>query len=230
MTTALTLHSPVHELLDTHHATWKRVGDGMIALHFGKPDAEQQAAKALGLCDLSALTKLGLKGRGAADVLRSAGITPPPNRYDTASLQDGGLIIRTDTNEFLLEEGVTGSTVAKLLRELRQSPKADPLLVERTDAAFVLTGSRANEVLRQTCGMNFSDTTAAPLNRLVMSRIAAVSCAILPTLDGPTPRFRLWLDPSFAISLWESLEEIVHDLGGHVVGAAATATNISSAK
>lgn len=181
---------------------------------------DREAVDDLALCDLSTLPKLGLKGNKAADWLVSKGITPPANRYDTGALDDGGIIARTDAHEFLLESGPPGRIVPLVL-QLRSAPPVNPFHVERTDATFLIAGRRAQEVMLQTCGVNFADSNQTPRGRLVMSRVAGVSCAILPTTEGDADRFRLWLDPSFASSLWESLEAIVHESRGKVVRAGA---------
>jgi len=51
-----------------------------------------------------------------------------------------------------------------------------------------------------------------------MTRIAGVSCAVLPLEVGGIPMFRLWLDCSYGVYLWEALYEIVRDHGGDVIG------------
>jgi hypothetical protein len=86
--------------------------------------------------------------------------------------------------------------------------------VQRQEAALLLSGARANDVLVETCGYDFRQ----PGNRLIMTRVAGVSCAILPIEAGGISMFRLWLDYSYGVYLWEALYEIVRDHGGDVVG------------
>jgi glycine cleavage system aminomethyltransferase T len=88
--------------------------------------------------------------------------------------------------------------------------------VERQEAAFLLCGAKANHVLVETCGYDFR----RPGNRVVMTRVAGVSCTVLPIEFAGIPMFRFWLDCSYAVYLWEALYEIVRDHGGDAVGMA----------
>lgn len=208
------IQSPVHDWLAAHGAKWSRCPG--LAAHLGEPSAERVAGAELALCDLSALPKLGLKGDRSADWLAGQGIAVPGARYETGSLSDGGLIARTDAHEFFLQGGPGASVVPKLDDLLRASPVSNPLHVERSDAVLALLGRRADRVLLETCGLNPRKLSKG---HLVMTRVAGVSCALLPETFTNTTGYRLWLDPTLAVSLWESVEEIVRDLGGSVVGA-----------
>ena len=90
--------------------------------------------------------------------------------------------------------------------------------VVREDATLLLCGLRALDLLAQCCGYDFSRSPSA---RLVYTRIAGVSCGILPQQVGGNPVYRIWFDPSYAIYLWETLAEIADGLGGGAVDAAA---------
>jgi sarcosine oxidase subunit gamma len=183
-----------------------------VALDFGRPDGEAEGLRTLGLCDLSALPRLALKGPGAEAWLREQGLNVPAGIYDVLPAGRDGLIARTGGTEFFLEDGVSGNVVAGL-------PKPGPGVarVPRQDGAFLLGGARANDVLLETCGVDFS----APAPRMAYSRVAGVSCAILPGETKGAVGFRLWCDPSYAAWLWETLLEIVGDKGGVAVGVAA---------
>src|SRR4051812_43864541 len=95
--------SPVHDLLASHNPQWGRVAGAPVAVRFGP--GEEESARELALCDLSALPKLGLKGSGAEGWLRQQQVEVPAATYDTARLSDGGLIARLGGADFLLEGG-----------------------------------------------------------------------------------------------------------------------------
>ena len=215
--TVLPSRSPVHHQLSSLGAQWGQVAQCPIALHFGEPEAEAAAARTLGLCDQSALPKLGLKGPGAAAWLTRKELKPPKEIYDSGPLPDGGLVMRNGTHEFFLESGFAARSVPKLAEALG-SARSGVHRVERQDATFVLCGERAWEVLAQTCGVNVRD---AEPGRLVLTRVAVVSCGILPQEIDGNVQFRLWVDPSTALYLWETLAQITEDLGGRIVGAAS---------
>ena len=88
--------------------------------------------------------------------------------------------------------------------------------VVRQDASILLSGSRAAEVFLQTCGYDFRK----PGDRLVMTRVAGVSCSILHRTINRLGTFQLWMDGSFGAYLWKTLLEIARELGGRPVGLA----------
>jgi sarcosine oxidase subunit gamma len=170
----------------------------------------------LALCDVSALPKLGVKGPGAEGWLRGQQIDVPAATYDTQSLADGGLIVRLGAADFFLEGGIRGSVLPRLLAELDR-PIPGVHRVERQDATFLLAGTQALKVLAQLCSIDFQ--TAAP-RHLILTRAGGVNCGVLPDSIQGAPLFHFWVDPSFAVSFWETLAEISGELGGRVVGAA----------
>jgi sarcosine oxidase subunit gamma len=215
MPTAAERRSPVHDLLEASGARWCHAGGAPLALHFGAPEEEAAALRTLALCDLSFLPKLGVRGPAAEDWLRGHQVDVLPAVYDTRPL-DGGLIARLGASDFLMEGGVSGNLLGQLAVELDRSPPR-VYRVERQDATFVLAGARAGAVLAQLCSLDFS--VAAP-RRLLLTRVGGVNCAILPDAVGDVLLYRLWVDCTYAVFLWEVLATIVRELGGRLVGAA----------
>ena len=58
----------MHEALEHLHPTWAQVNGMNVAAHFGNPEPERQRARVLGVCDVTALPRMGLKGSGGAAV------------------------------------------------------------------------------------------------------------------------------------------------------------------
>jgi sarcosine oxidase, subunit gamma len=208
--------SPVHPLLESRGAQWGQLAGAPVALRFGPAEEEAAALPTLALCDLSALPKLGVKGPGAEAWLRGREIDLPPATYDTRTLADGGLMVRLGPGEFLLEAGAAGELLAHLAAGLAEAP-GGVFCVERQDATFLLSGARAVEVLAQLCSIDFR---SAPPRRLILTRAGGVNCGVLPDAAAEVPVFRIWVDPTYAVALWEVLAEIGEELGGRVVGAA----------
>ena len=194
--------SPVQDWLDKHGAQQTTVGDSRFVLRFASDEIERSAMETLGLCDVSGLHKLGLKGLGA---LQAANLDVPHDIFESRPLTDGGVIVRFGSDEFFLESGFQDKSV----RAVSDS-------VDHQEATFLLSGSRGPEVLAQTCGINFSE--AVP-QRAVFTRVASVSCCILPDTVRQVLCYRIWVDPSYAMYLWDTLVEICESLDGRVIGA-----------
>lgn len=227
MNSLLKRQSPIQYLFDPSVGQWGELFKTSVVLTFDAEEVETKALQTLALCDISVLPKLGLKGPDAADWLHSQSIILPEGIYQTRKQSDGSLVVQLSSNEFLLEDGWTSKTVQSLSEKIAWGQEG-VTRVERQEASFLLTGSRSVEVLAQTCAINFRE---APLDRFVMTRVAGTSCSVLPTSSENTVRYQIWVDATYAVSLWESLMAICQELGGSMIGIAAISdcniTNLS---
>ena len=208
--------SPVHDCLEELNPEWAEIQSMKVPLRFNDAASGVKRKTELSLCDLSCLPKLSVKGPECLAWLAQAGISVPESVYGWRSFPDDGLVIRTDRHEVFLEDGLATHTVSQFERELSSWPPSVHL-VRRQDASFLLTGARSNDVLRETCGADFSQLK----DGVVMTRVAGVSCMVLPLPAKEARTFRFWLDPSYGSYLWKALLEIVRDQGGDAIGLGA---------
>ncbi len=204
--------SPFHGAPAVRDAHWSERNGMPVAFHLGDDDFAR--ASILGLVDLSHLARTGFKGPGAAGWLEGLGFDlPPPNGWKPSTA--GGLIARLATSEFFVEDVTGTGTVATIDRELAQLAEG-VYPVPRQDAALALTGSRVNELLVQTCNVNFLDIGE---QAVVMTLMIGVAVLVVRQTIGGLGCHRVWCDPSFAPYLWNTLTEIAGELGGGPVGA-----------
>jgi sarcosine oxidase subunit gamma len=183
-----------------------------MALRYADPDEESKWLADLGLADLSALRRVGVKGPAAEAWLDDHGFPAPSAIYGWQRL-DGGLVVRNDTREFLIEDGFGGGRAVELVKELGFGGDG-AYRVERQDCSLLITGERALEVFAQTCGVNVGEMGDA----FFKTRIALTSCSVMRDDVAATPAWRLWFDPSYAEYLWTALLEIITELGGGPIG------------
>lgn len=213
MNTPLRL-SPVHDALQELGGSWREI-NGMPTLVTLSGD--EVTAAHLGIADLSFLTRFGVKGAGAANWLESQGI-PVPDRPNTwCSLPESGIVARLGITEFLIEDSLH-STVAPRLAEACQQPPAKVYPVLRQDAAIALCGAAINELLLQTCNINFR---ALPLveRSVILTSMIGVTVTIIPSERIGQPFYRIWCDGTFGAYVWRTLLAIAVELGGGAVGA-----------
>jgi sarcosine oxidase subunit gamma len=174
---------------------------------------EHEHAAQLGLADLSYLPRMGVKGPRAASWLAGQGILPPARPNSWLPLADG-FIARLGLSEFLLE----AESVSALASAL-EAPPAGAYPVLREDAEIALLGPQVNELLLQTCNVNFRaiDLAARPV---VLTSMAGVSVTVLPGQHERTPFYRVWCDYTFGDYLFRTLLQIATELGGGPIGAA----------
>ncbi len=209
-----TRSSPVHSQLAGLQPQWQ-VRRGMeVACRIEGEDAAKLDAVAL--ADLSFLDKFGLKGPAAQPWLESQNLAPPANANGWASLPGGGVMARLGRSEYFFEDGAAADTVGAIRTALGTgAPGVYPVV--RQDAGFALAGMRANELLVQTCNVDFREF-GPEKGIAVMTQMIGVAVLAIRTNYQQMPRYRLWCDPTFAPYFWETLAEIAAELGGGVIG------------
>lgn len=175
--------------------------------------AQHAAAASLGLADASLTPRYGCKGPGATAWLESLGLPIPTTTNSWLPLDGGGLIARLGFTEYLVEGP------ADLIARLAATPRtAGVYPVLRQDAALLLGGARLDELLRQTCNVNFRplDLAARPV---VLTSMVGVGVTVIPEQRNGLPFVRVWCDGSYGHYLWETLLGIAVELGGGAVAA-----------
>jgi sarcosine oxidase subunit gamma len=180
-------------------------------------DDEGAGLSAVALADFSHLSKCGLKGPDAMQWLRDNGIEPPAEANRWLPMASGGVIARLGRSEFFIEDGAGGSHVSNI-RTALGTGTSGVYPVIRQDAGIALTGARVNELLLQTCNVNFAALETGT-RVAVMTQMIGVSVLAIRVADEPLPRYRIWCDPTFAPYFWETLTEIAAELGGGVMDA-----------
>ncbi|MBD2076735.1 methylglutamate dehydrogenase [Phormidium sp. FACHB-592] len=204
--------SPMHDRLQSIDGSWRNL-NGMPSL---VAVLEEAVIGTLDIADVSCLTRFGVKGTNAADWLSSQGITTPDRPNTWNPLPDGGIIARFGLTEFFIEDSLQNRLAVNLAAACQQPPaKVYPVL--RQDAAIVLCGSAVNELLLQTCSVNFRALSL--LERpVILTSMVGVAVTIIPGDRNGQPFYRLWCDGTFGAYLWQTLSEVVAEMGGVVVG------------
>jgi len=211
----VTRTSPVHDLIAALNPQQWDVVRGMNMA--SRLAGDQTAAReSIAIADLSCLDKAGVKGPEAARWLESQGIAVPAQANAWTGLAGGGVIARLGRTEFFLEDGVTGDSASRV----RDAPALEitgvyPVI--RQDAGIAVVGRRVNELLVQTCNVNFQELDSAS-RTVVMTMMVGVAVLVIRRDHRNLPGFRIWCDATYAPYLWETLAGIASDLGGGPIG------------
>ncbi|NEQ28810.1 MAG: methylglutamate dehydrogenase [Microcoleus sp. SIO2G3] len=197
--------SPIFDRLQSLKGNWREI-NGMPCLTETDNDFPT-----LGMADLSCLTRCGFKGAGAAEWLQSQGLPVPDRPNSWLSLPEGGIIARLGISEFLIEDNLESAISPRLIN---QSVPAQVYPVLRQYLAIALCGNSIDELMRQTGNVNFS---ALPLTEapVVLTSMIGVSVTIIPGEQI----YRIWCDGTFGVYFWQTLLEIVAEIGGGTIGA-----------
>jgi sarcosine oxidase subunit gamma len=201
--------SPLHETYRDTVTEWAALAGMPVPRKIAGADFSVR------LIDASALPRCGCKGPGAAQWLTAQGLTIP-TAFNTWAATDSGLIGRLAATEFFIEDTREGGVAARIRQALTRGASTDsgacyPVL--REDAALILTGPHANDILLQTCNIDFAglDMAAKPL---VMSSMVGVSVLVIPQKQATGVVYRICCDPTFGPYLWRTLLAIVREQGG----------------
>ena len=148
---------------------------------------------------------------GSLESVASGSIAPPAG----ARIPDRELVARLGRSEFFLEDSLGGTTVERWRTALAPAPGRYPVL--RQDAALVLAGHRLNDLLVQTCNVNFKAHTPGD-GVVVMTSMVGVSVLALWEELAGGPVLRIWCDGTLGPYLWETLLGIAREEGGAAVG------------
>lgn len=148
--------------------------------------------------NVSASPRAGVKGPDAADWLARLGL-PVPDAPNTWLPLNDGLIARLGSTEFLVE----GPESIKLTAPI--SHGVYPVL--RQDTALVLQGARLNDLLLETCSVNFPaiDSTTRPA---LLTSIVGVGVTAIPAGN----QLRLWCDSTYGEWFFDTLRTIAAEL------------------
>jgi sarcosine oxidase, subunit gamma len=201
--------SPIHNELQRHSAIWKDV-NGMRSI--SRVSGSDRYQEILGIADLSFLKRFGVKGSNAATWLNSQNLPIPDKPNTWCRLSDGGLIARLGISEFLIEDSIDSRVVDRLTEACQTLPeRVYPVL--RQDLAIALCGNSIQDLLLQTCGINFR-ALSLPENPLVLTSMIGVSVLVIPN----ETIYRIWCDGTFGVYFWQTLLEMAEELGGGPIG------------
>ena len=152
--------------------------------------------------------KLGAKGQHLQIWATRHGIAMPAAIYDTIPVGTCGVLARVGSGELIVECAVDEPLLGQMEAALAAAD-GEVYRVEQQSLSLELKGAAGLAVLAQACGI---DWAREPTGRIAYTRVAGVSCGVLPLAVGDRRCYRLWVDYTSMAYLWETLEEIAAEL------------------
>jgi sarcosine oxidase subunit gamma len=232
------------------HAQFAEVRGMSLPLQLAEPAEEQDFLRSVALADASFLPRVVVKGPNAATFLESQGVTIPTEVRVVGPLEGGGLIARTGSSEFFLEDGPTSNVVERIETALQaghdkgsgvfggnsfdSTAESHPAKDSRPPHAPMIDRRGVYRVLRQDASLVIAGLRAGellrhvcgydfitdPHDKLVFTQVAGVSCSLLRRELNGIPCLRLWTDGTYGLYIWRTLLEVAAELGGGAVGTA----------
>lgn len=161
-----------------------------------------------GLEDLSADTRaLRVQGANAVIWLERNGVVCPELLFafpQRGRQNDAIFVARVGSADIIVQGATTSETLDVLSGALRESTEV--FEVPEQAATFRLSGPGAEGLWRQTCAVPLANE---PVDKIIYTRVAGVSCAVIPEDATGRRSYRIWVDYSYAKALWQSLADIL---------------------
>ena len=172
------------------------------------PGATFARADIAAIAQPAGLAKFGVKGKGLTRWAAEHRLDLPGALYEAKRTGRGGWLVRVGSEEILLD-GPADAAERSAFEAAQRQPGSDLYPVEQQGTTFELTGPRSAEVLAQMCGV---DLGRADPDRIVYTRLAGVSCGVIPSRSNNAATYTIWVDYSFAPYLWETFVQIISEL------------------
>ncbi len=211
--------TPVRTALDHAGVTWETLAGTTIAKAPGGA-ALLDAARQLGIADLSPLPRIGFKGRETIQAMKSRGVTVEavPNR--AFPQPDGSLCLVLAASEVFLIAPLSGDGAA--LTQLEASWSLDdgertyPLLRAHSHARFLVTGNKSPEMFAKICGIDLRREKFAN-NSIAQTSVAKLSAIVVRSDIGSVTAFHVLVDSASALYFFECLMDAAQEFGGQLI-------------
>jgi sarcosine oxidase subunit gamma len=203
-------------------------GGAAVALDFGDPEGEGEAARRMGLADISVLPHTGFKGAGVIEWLRGQGVEVSDEPNWAPGQEGGGLAVRQANAEVMILGDLSGGGGwPERLKQAwwaepvpPQAPRGFPMPRDETHAWLAVTGEHAAAMFAKLCGVDLR-APAFPQGRVAQTSIARLNGVIVRDDRGGVPFFHLLADCAAAEYLWDCLLDAMAEFDGRPVGLTA---------
>lgn len=221
--TSFSHRSPLYRSHAARGAVFAVVNDAAVVETYGGV-READIARSMGLSDLSPLPRIGFKGRGALDWLRTRNVAVGDEDNRAYPLEGGNLVARlAPTEALVLGDRMAESRLCAGLDEAWDMDGAvGTYLVPRQGANywFRVTGERAASMFAKVCGVDLRLHKFRPL-AVAQTSVARSNAIVIRDDLGETPAYHLLGDSASAEYMWSCLLDAMDEFGGRPVGHAA---------
>lgn len=219
--------TPLYHLLQASQNRpdgWTHLGGYVIDA--GQDEANEMTRAQLARCaltDLSALARVGLRGKNAAAVLNGYHYRLPTTPNQALHQEDGSLVARLSASEYLLL-GSLADDGARITRDeaawQAESQGSYTLPRQDTHAWLALTGQHASDVMAKLCGVDLSPATF-PAGKVAQTSVARINAIVINDGHANLPCLHLLVDSASACYFWPALLDAMQEFRGRAVSIMA---------
>jgi sarcosine oxidase subunit alpha len=206
--------SPLHHWHAAHGARFADRDDWQVVTSYSDPRREVEAARSgLGLADISAFTKISVRGPGVAALIPSLTVDGASLSPRGVALTPDGLALAcrlTEDHLLLLASMPTATGLSQRLASLRDGRAVVKTDVTSAYAGFVLVGPRPEELL---CHLTHLDLrpSSFSLNSCAETSLAGVEALLVRPAGLSVPSLYVYVAWDLGEYVWERMMEAGHN-------------------
>lgn len=181
-------------------------------------------ASAVTIVDLSALPRLGFKGRETIAAMQARGVYLEPQPNHAFRQADGSLCLVLGAGDVFLLGAVSGENPLLADLETGWSIESDtrcyPLPRQHSHAWFAISGSAAPEVFAKLCAVDFR-LDHFPDLAIAQTSVARLGAVVLRADSNSGPTFHLLFDSTTRTYMQTCLLDAAAEFGCHLAEADA---------
>jgi sarcosine oxidase subunit gamma len=216
-------------------ARFGALGEVAVVLDFGDAAAEAEAARHLGLADLSSLPRCGFKGAGTAEWLAGQGLEVPSESNRAARQPGGELAARLAPGEVLILGDLAGpgglperlEAAWKSAALPAETPRGFPVPRQNSHAWFLVSGGQAAAMLAKLCGVDLRPAKFPNLS-IAQTSLARLSAIVVRDDRASTLAYHLLADSASAAYLWDCLVDAMAEFDARPIGLSALKALVES--
>lgn len=217
--------SPIYRQLVELGADFAEVAGAACAMGFGgDPEAEVALARDLAICDLSALPRVGFKGREAQSWPAAQGLAISPDNNRAVVQDDGALVARLADSEVLILSDLAGTSglCERLAKAWSPDPDPGAYPVPRADTNcwFMISGVHADALYAKICGVDLRPHKFPNL-AIAQTSIARLNGIVIRADVSDCLAYHLLTDSAAAGYMWMCLLDAMEEWGGAPIGLSA---------
>lgn len=182
------------------------------------------ARASLAIADLSALPRLGFKGRGTIPAMKARGILVEAEPNRAFRQPDGGLCLVLAPGEVVLLAGLSGdgTHLAGIEAGWRIEDEERTYPIPRRDGSawFVVTGARAPEMFAKICAIDLRPHKFADL-AIAQTSVARLTAIVVREDRAGGTFFHVLADSAAAAYFYDCLRDAAAEFDGKLIGITA---------
>ena len=219
-----TYRSFVYHKLTSLNPKWSEQNGYIVASSFKDSDTEISTAQRLALCDFNHLQRIGLKGIGTCEWLKSQNIIVP-EKLNHAVIYDNYVIARLGVNEVFIidslkyQTNITTKIEDQWHQDTSQKTKMCGFIIplQHSHACFSITGKYAYKMFSKLCSVDLRVKIFAN-HMIVQTLLAHLSVIIIRHDLKSLNHYFLLCESASAEYCWDCLLDAMHEFNGKIIG------------